>query len=232
MSEHLTEEEQIEAFKRWWNQYGTLTIGAVVVAAGAYFGHGAWESSKVKQAQANSALYDQLVTVATTSEGELTDKQAEALKAAAKEVIAAKSSGLYEDLARLQLAKVAVEQDDLAAAREALTEVVNNTKVPATRELANLRLARVLAAESKYDEALAIVSATPSEPFAAAFAEVKGDIYHAQGQLDQAYTAYESAVSALGEQSQGMRANILKFKMDNVRVATASPLAVSTEAAE
>lgn len=232
MSEHLTEEEQIEAFKRWWNQYGTLTIGAVVVAAGAYFGLGAWESSKVQRAQANSAVYDQLVSVATAIEGDLTDKQAEALKAAANDVISANNAGLYEDLARLQLAQVAIEQNDLATARETLSQVVANTAVDATRELANLRLARVLSAQGEYEQALAIVSTVPSEPFSAAYAEVKGDIYQAQGQLDQAYSAYESAVSALGDQGQGMRANILKFKMDNARVASASPLAVSTEAAE
>lgn len=232
MSEYLTEEEQIEAFKRWWKQYGTLTVGAVVVAAGAYFAQGAWQASKVKNAQENSAIYDQLVTVATSAEGDVSEQQLAALKAAANEVIDAKNAGLYEDLARLQLAKVAVEQNDLPAAEEALSTVVENTSVTATRELANLRLARVLSAQGKYEEALTIVSSVPSEAFSAAYAEVKGDIYHAQGELDKAYAAYESAVSALGDQGQGMRSNILKFKMDNVRVASASPLAVSTEAAE
>ena len=38
MAEDITEEEQIEALKRWWAENGMQTVLAVVLVIGGYFG--------------------------------------------------------------------------------------------------------------------------------------------------------------------------------------------------
>ncbi len=226
MSDYLTEEEQIEAFKRWWKQNGALTIGAVVLASAGYFGFGAYESAQEKTAQANSALYDELVTTVTAGDdAALTAAQQQALTAAADKVLAADSTGLYADLSRFHLAKAAVDAGDYAKAQEQLEAVISKSKTDSSIDLASLRLARVKVAAGDTDGALALVARAPTDAFTASYAEVRGDILQGLGRLDEAYTAYDSAVAALEKQesNSGMRANILKFKMDNVSVASTAP---------
>ena len=43
MADHLSEEEQIEAFKRWWAENGLQMIAAVVLIVGGYFGWQFWQ---------------------------------------------------------------------------------------------------------------------------------------------------------------------------------------------
>jgi len=38
VSDHITEEEQIEAFKRWWNENGRSVVVGIVLAVVGYFG--------------------------------------------------------------------------------------------------------------------------------------------------------------------------------------------------
>ena len=227
MSDYLTEEEQIEAFKRWWKENGMLTVGAVVLASAGYFGFGAYQTSQEKTAQANSALYDQLISAvnAGADAAPNADQQAKVQDAASK-ILAEDSTGLYADLSRFHLAKVAVEAGEYTKAQEHLSAIVEQSKTSSSVELATLRLARVKASAGDTDGALALVNQAPSEAFEASYAEVRGDILHKLGRLDEANTAYGAAISALEKQdgNSGMRANILKFKMDNTAVASAAPV--------
>ncbi|HEY7772152.1 MAG TPA: tetratricopeptide repeat protein [Marinagarivorans sp.] len=228
MSEQLTEEEQIEAFKRWWKENGKFTVAAVVIAGAGYFGFGAYQSAQEKAEQATSGLYDQVITAVTTGgDAALNADQRSAVTAAAEQVLQQDSSGLYADLTRFQLAKMAVDAGEYEEAVSQLDGVIANSKTQSSIELAKLRLARVYAAMGQADEALALLQTAPSDAFAASYAEARGDLLTSLGRLDEAYTAFEAAVSALESQESntGMRANILKFKMDNTRVASASPLA-------
>ena len=42
MAELRTEEEQLEAIKRWWKENGTSLIAGVAIAAAGVFGWNAW----------------------------------------------------------------------------------------------------------------------------------------------------------------------------------------------
>lgn len=231
MSEHLTEEEQIEAFKRWWKENGKLTVSAVVLASAGYFGFGAYQSAQEKTDQANSGLYDKVIAAATAQgDAALSPKQKAGVVGAAEAVLAEDNTGLYADLSRFHLAKMAVDAAEYEKAASYLDAVIANSQTQSSVELATLRLARVKAAMGNTDEALALLASSPSDAFTAGYAEARGDVLASLGRLDEAYAAFESAVAALeGQESNGgMRANILKFKMDNARIATASPLAIGT----
>ena len=56
MADHLSEEEQIEAVKRWWAANGMQTILAAVLVVGGYFGWQYWEQEQQLQTdQASNA---------------------------------------------------------------------------------------------------------------------------------------------------------------------------------
>lgn len=221
-----TEEEQIEAFKRWWQENGKMIVAAIVLASAGYFGFGMYQSSQQRVEQSTSALYDTLVsTVEVIGDNKPSPEQAAAITVAAQAVIKEGGSGLYADLARLHLAKVAIDSGDMEKAETELRSLIANSKTRSSIELAKLRLARVKAALGKSEEALSILSSAPSDAFKASYAEARGDILQNLGRLDEAYTAFEQANVALeGQENAGMRANILKFKMDNTRVASVLPV--------
>ncbi len=46
MAEHLSEEEQLEALKRWLSENGTSTVVGVVLAISGYLGWGFWQDKQ------------------------------------------------------------------------------------------------------------------------------------------------------------------------------------------
>ena len=64
MAELRSEEEQLDAIKRWWKSNGTSLIIGVVVAAAGVFAWKAWQNYQDSQAEAASAQYQQLLALA------------------------------------------------------------------------------------------------------------------------------------------------------------------------
>ena len=48
MADHITEEEQIEALKRWWDENGKQVVLAIVLTVGGYFGWQAYGPTTLK----------------------------------------------------------------------------------------------------------------------------------------------------------------------------------------
>ena len=61
MADHITEEEQIEALKRWWEENGKQTILGIALIVGGYFGWQAWTDHSVEQSSAASLTYQEMV---------------------------------------------------------------------------------------------------------------------------------------------------------------------------
>lgn len=222
MAAHLTEEEQIEAIKRWWKDYGTTLVIAAVVGIGGFFAWNQYQNHQVEKARETSAVYEKFAAAVTEFEGDLTDEQTAKAKQLALDVIAQDESSLYADFAQLYLAKVAVQQQDYVAAKTSLEKVIDQGSNESIKELARLRLARVHIAAGEADQALNLLSAKASPAYAAAYAEAKGDVLLAQERLAEARTAYEAALQALGT-AQPMRRNLVQLKIDNTRTAADEP---------
>lgn len=222
MTDHMTEEEQLEALKRWWKENGKLIVLVVVLAAGGYFGWGAWQDQQRAQAEAASARYEELLNGLQSEDGNVPSDLVAKIKAE-------QGGDLYGYNAALIQAKAAVDEGDLDAAVDQLRWILNQTPDTAMEQLARLRLARVLAAQGSFDEALAqLEQVQPADSFVAAYAETRGDILLEQGATDQARVAYQSALENLGERQQS-RATLLQMKLDNLKTAAASEQAASGE---
>ncbi len=228
MAAHLTEEEQIEAVKRWWKENGKMTVAVILAAIIGWFGWNSWQDRQQELAEQASSQYAELVAVATSAPGaSLTDEQQATAKLLAEEIIEKQSGSLYANFAALLLGKLAMEDGNLDEAEAHLRQVVGEAANPSMAKLANLRLARVLSAAGDHNAALALL-ADREDGFRAAYAEARGDIHVAQNQLDLARTAYEQALASLAPQDG--RSGLVQLKLDNTRIAGAETSASDSPA--
>lgn len=222
MATHLTEEEQLENLKRWWSDYGTTVVVAVVVGLGGFFGWNQYQKHVQNKASEASVVYEKFATAISEFEGDLTEEQAAETRQLAQAVIDEDESSLYADFAELYLAKLAVQQKDYASAKTNLEKVIKRGTNDSMRDLARLRLARVHAAAGEIDRALALLSEPVLPAYTAAYAEVKGDVLLSQERLPEARAAYESALQALGTKLP-QRRNLVQLKLDNTRTSADEP---------
>ena len=108
------------------------------------------------------------------------------------------SKTVYADMTRLMLAEEAYQSSHLPAAEGYLKDVLKNRKGESLGHIARLRLARLLADDQKYTEALAVLDAS-SSGFEPLYQTAKGDIYMAMQSIEKANEAYKAAIRAMPE---------------------------------
>ncbi len=197
---YQTEEEQIETLKKWWKENGKSTIVSISVAVIAVFGWQGWQKQQQAQIDAASAVYQNMLTAAAGTNGTPSAEQLKTATHLAGTIKQDYPDSTYAHFAAFYKAKLAVESDDLAGAEQELRWVLEQGPTAELALQAKLRLARVLYAQDKLDEALAQLGGDASG-FATAFEETRGDIYQAQGKEQQALLAYQKA-SELNQQAE------------------------------
>lgn len=231
MAEHLTEEEQIEALKRWWAENGTSTVVGVVLAVSGYFGWEFWKDSQQESAEAASASYQTLMDAVVVEPGQLlSEEKSTTANHLADELKSQHASSLYASQAALFKAKLAVEAQDLKTAAAELQWVIDRNVEPALTLLTRSRLARVQIDLGEYEQALATVTDANSGSFKALFAEIRGDILLAQEKTSEARAAYQLALDNLITE-QASRRPLLEIKISDLQTAPING-AVDTPAVE
>lgn len=233
MSIHLSEEEQLENLKRWWKDYGKTVIAAGIVAVAGYLAYNGWQDHKRQKAEHASATYEQLLKLVNADSGKaLSEEQRTQAVALADELKTNEPHSLYAYTAAFFMAKLAVESNKLDQAATELNWVLSAKPDAATSQVAHLRLARVLAAQKSYDQALAqLTEQQPAAAFASEYDEVRGDILKQQGNLDAARTAYQKALSATTPQQQE-RYMLLQMKIDDLKAPDAASASQAAPAAD
>lgn len=218
----LTEEEQLEALKRWWKENGKWVVTALVVGVGGYLGWTTYQDQQEAKSANGSALYSELLdTLQVQSDQALSDDARAEAAELVSQLKAEHAGSAYGVNAALIHARQAVENDDLDTAESELRWVLDQQPSDETRHLAQVRLARVIAAQGQLDDALATLKeGNPSDVMEAEYAEVRGDILSQQGDTDGAREAYQSALESLGMEQQN-RNRLLQMKLDNLQPATA-----------
>lgn len=211
MAEFETDEERVEAIKKWWKSNGVAVVAGIVIGLGGVIGWRAWIGHQTSHAQRASIAFEQLQMSADASASDAAVKQAE--------IIVEDFGGTpYAGFALLTAARVAVDAGDLDAAAQALTEAMERAPDPALAELAALRLARVQIAREDLDAAAEIIDRHASDSaFRADFAALRGDIAAAEGRIDDARGAYQEALAA----NPG-NARLIELKLQNLPAGGAS----------
>lgn len=220
MSQH--DEEQIENLKRFWQDYGTPILVGVVIAVSAFAGWRYWQAEKQVTATSAATVFQDMLAAAQRSQLNPDDKAAATdVQRLAKSLKDDFTKTPYAISAALLQARQAVDRADHKEAEKQLRWVLEQKPAEGVRVLATTRLARVLAAQKQYDAAIALLQGEKAPGFEPTVEELKGDIYQAQGKLEEARKAYQAAVTAL--QSRDERRPVLELKMADVGLAVPAP---------
>ncbi|WED44378.1 YfgM family protein [Legionella cardiaca] len=213
MSVYMTEEEQLEAIKKWWQRYSTpitvvLSVLLLVVAGYKYW---TWHQYKVSMQASNA--YEHLMVAFSNQDNK-------SVRSYANQLINDYGDTVYADAARLTLAKLYVGYDKYEKAKENLDYVANNSKMLALKQVAKIRIARLLAAEKDYDKALAQLTKVDDAAYMPVVNELKGDIYAATGKYQQAINFYKEAITEV--RTNGMGNLFLEMKTNELAALTQS----------
>jgi predicted negative regulator of RcsB-dependent stress response len=213
---YRTEEEQVEAIKKWWKENGMSTVVSIVIAIALVFGWQGWQKSQQGKKDAASVMYQNLVTVANSNNGNLTDEQKATAKHLAETLKTDFPGSTYAQFAAFYSAKFAVEAKDLETAESQLRWVIDNKPGEEFLIQAQLRLARVVLAKDDYEQALQLLN-RDAKGYAGAYEEVKGDVYRAQGDTDLAISAYEQAVQINQRSEKKTQNPLLDMKIQQLK---------------
>jgi len=209
METHVTEEQQLEAVKKWWQENGSSIITGVILGLAILFGVKAWLAWRENVAQQASDIYATMLSALRHEDSTATAERAGML-------ISEYSGTPYAALAALAIARVRVEENSLEAAQTQLQWVVDHAKTDYIRAIARLRLARVKLALKDTDGAEAVLNAAgPAVDTEVMFAELRGDIDSARGKPQQAADAYQKALSLMAADYPG--SHLLQLKYQNAR---------------
>lgn len=206
MAYDLEEQEQIDEFKAWWKQYGKMVSTLVIGGIALYAAYQGWHYMQNKQAVSASTEYQALVTTDV--------KDLKAIQAKSASMMDNFSGTPYAARAALFAAKASYEAKDIKSAKAHLEWAIKNAKESAASALASLQLANILLEEKDYEGALKLLNASHDAGFAGLFADLKGDVFSAQGKTAEAKAAYEDALKKLD--AQGKYRAITQRKLESL----------------
>ena len=207
MDEYLSEKEQIQHIRDWWRDNGWYLIGGVVIGVVGILGYGRYQDYVAGDAAAAGALYRQLEAAAGDDNMGEVDRLLAALRAEHED-------SPYTDHAALLAARMSLVRDTERAVAELRS--VMDSEDPDLAMVARLRLARVLAYQEKYDEALALLDVAAAGPFAARISEIRGDIHVAMGDREAARAAFTTALVAEG--AELLDRNFVQMKLGDLQI--------------
>ena len=212
MEVYSTEEEQVEAIKKWWRENWKSLAGGILLGLAVLYGGRAYLQKQDNYTAAASVQFDAMVQALAQDKPDVVSTHAETL-------LGQFADTAYAVTAALTMAKIKVDAGDLLAAESHLRWALNKASHEGLKHTARLRLARVLLANGKADDALQSLSNVNPGSFTASYEEVKGDIYVAKGSVEQARSAYSLALAALKPGDRGR--NFLEMKLDDLGVSPA-----------
>ncbi|MET0280751.1 MAG: tetratricopeptide repeat protein [Steroidobacteraceae bacterium] len=225
--ELLSEEEQWEKLKHWLRTNVPAVLIMVALLLVAWFGWKWWQDRADKDALAASATYEKILN--TFDE----NKPTEAL--ALIEVLRSEHpKSPYVGAADLMSVRAFVATNQLDKAIERLQRVATTAVDEKLRPIAQLRLARVEAAQGQYDKALATLGTKDLGVHEAARLEIRGDLLFAKGDHAGALKEYESARAKLAPGGDTGVAELLDLKIADLKsgtpaAAAAAPAPATTE---
>ena len=211
MAEMKTEEEQVEALKRWWQENGKSLILTIAVSVGGVLSWNAYQDHQTNESELASVYFQQLMTSAPA--GQLGETEIAEIRYNSDLLKKEFSASTYAQFAALMIARVEVQEGNLAAATTELEWVIDQQGDVEIRTLATLRLAKLLGAQNQYDEALALL-VDADDAWQLGRLETRGDLLVAQGDLDAARAAYTEA--SLLAVTSGTNNPLLGLKLDNL----------------
>jgi len=202
MVEIYDPKEQGEVVKKWLSENGSAIVMGLVIAFGGLFGFKQWQSWQESNRQQASAEFEVMAEL-------LVEGQLDAAMSNFQNLQDNYSRSPYTSMAALQMARARLDGNQADLAIGLYEFVMENGYPKALAVIARARLARVLLEQGSTDEALAVLQAESNIiGFESRYAEIRGDIYQAQGNVDESIVAYQEALDTL-EAGEGDRATLV-----------------------
>jgi len=203
----LEEQEQLDALKAWWKQWGNTVIYGVSALLIAIAGWQYWKNHTASQAAEAAGHFESMNTALEGGDMKTAKEQAA--------LLVDKFGGTpYAARAAMLVASVNAQGKDARSAKAQLEWVVANSKEAALRDVSRLRLAGLLLDEKDYEGALRQLNAAHTDAYAPRFDDLKGDVYLAQGKTAEARAAYSAAYAKLKDTNP--LHGVVEMKLDSL----------------
>jgi len=185
--DYETEEQQLEAIKKWWKENSSMVVTGVAVGVAAIFGWQYYQTEAIQHSEQASVLYEQ-VLILSENPAKINDQLA-----SANQLEADFSNTPYASLSALIIARQHIATGKIEKAQQQYQWVIDNATQDELKYLAKIRLSRLLLSDNKIDQTLALLNETYPESFKEMVLELKGDALLMQGNKAQAKAAYIEA---------------------------------------
>lgn len=177
--------------RAWWSDNGSYVITGLAVSILGVFGYNYYENTEREADYQASGIYDALTDVVV--DGDVAD--AEAL---AEQLEAGYGESNYLVQARLAMARMYMDQNRDEDAAESLRAILSMDTDEEFKDIARIRLAKVLLYQDKPEEVVDLVGGREDGAFAERYADVLGDAYVALERPEDARLAYQRALFETG----------------------------------
>ncbi len=208
MEGYVSEDEQVEALKKWWKENWKSLASGVVMGVSILFALWAWRDYTRNQAEGASTEYQLLINAVDKGNASAAVEHGE-------RIIKQYGQTSYAVFAAFAMAKLEVDKNDNAAARKHLEWALQNADSENMQHIARLRLLRVMLDQNEAQAVLNLISSVPPGSFLAEYEEIKGDSYVQLKQLDKAKVAYQDALGASGKVN-AEKHELLQMKLDDL----------------
>lgn len=205
MNELQTGDSQAELVKAWWAKYGTTVIVSVILVILALSGYRYWTQQQIKISAQASTLYDQYQLALNTHNDEAMTATYNSLKSNYKRTPYATAVALIESAREVQANKL----DDATNTLQWVIDQGHDYAKP----LARLRMAEIKLQQQDYQGAMDLLKNPAEKAYDAPYQEMTGDIYFAQGKIDEALAEYTKALESYRE--QGFDNILLQYKLQS-----------------
>jgi predicted negative regulator of RcsB-dependent stress response len=200
------DEQQSEHFKNFYNLHKFKIFSAIAVFLVAFFAYQYLESVNQSNDEEASQLFQDVIVSKIGNIDEIKLKVGELQNDFSNSPYAARASIYYS--------KLLVETGDYTAAAKELIWASGENIEPSIQSMANYLLGNLYLVEKKLDEALEVANKIITNGYIGLANDLKGDIYLAKGDKENAIKSYELALNYFG--GQGELHKVIENKLNSI----------------
>ena len=208
MDEFLSEKEQIQYIREWWQENRSYILTALIIVIGGVTGNNAWKSSVTEKQLSASSLYESLVV-------EISENNLEAGEMIADQISEDYSDTVYYEKAKLAMAYFYMSQSRDEDAANSLRNILSKSSDSELSLIAEMRLAKIMLYQKKYQEVIDMLKGNIGHAFETKYSELLGDAYFGLEEFDKAEFAYMAALQNTN-QAQIVDASLIQMKINDL----------------
>ena len=208
MDEFLSEKEQIQYIREWWQENRSYILTALIIVIGGVTGNNAWKSSVTEKQLSASSLYESLAV-------EISENNLEAGEMIADQISEDYSDTVYYEKAKLAMAYFYMSQSKDEDAANSLRSILSKSSDSELSLIAEMRLAKIMLYQKKYQEVIDMLKGNTGQAFETKYSELLGDAYFGLEEFDKAEFAYMAALQNTN-QAQIVDASLIQMKINDL----------------